>query len=95
MFLQDEYWDSTCNNAYSDNIVLFALAIEKITGGYIPYYINSTEKREDRKDIWGTIMQHDEIPKRKIIPIKSISEKTILDDVEVYTQAKVELDANI
>jgi uncharacterized protein len=95
MFLEDEYWDSTCNNAYSDNIVLFALAIEKITGGYIPYYINSTEKREDRKDIWGTIMQHDETPKRKIIPIKSISEKTVLDDVEVYTQAKVELNANI
>ena len=90
MFLQDEYWNTTCDNAYTDNIVLFALAFEKITGGYIPFYINSDVLPEDRKDIWGTITKHEEPYKKKVIPIKVISEKVKLDDIEVYTQAKAE-----
>jgi len=88
MFLDGELWNTTCDNAYSDNIPLFALSIEKITGGYIPYYINSDVLPEDRKDIWGTVSKHEE-KKRKIIPIKSISVKTELDGVEVYTKAEV------
>ena len=91
MFLEGEFWNTTCDNAYSDNIVLFALAFEKITGGYIPFYINSDVLPEDRKDIWGTLKEHDEKPRRKVIPIKIVSEKVKLDDVEVYTQAKVEV----
>jgi uncharacterized protein len=90
MFLQDEYWNTTCDNAYSDNIVLFAIAFQKITGGYIPFYINSDILPEDRKDIWGTLSKHEEEPKRKVIPIKVINEKVKLDDVEVYTQARAE-----
>lgn len=92
MFLQDEYWNTTCDNAYSDNIALFALAFEKITGGYIPFYINSDVLPEDRKDIWGTVLKHEETPKKKVFPIKVVSEKVKLDDVEVYTQAKVEIE---
>ena len=90
MFLQDEYWNTTCDNAYSDNIALFALSFQKITGGYIPFYINSDVLPEDRKDIWGTITKHEEPYKKKVIPIKVISEKVKLDDIEVYTQAKAE-----
>lgn len=89
MFLQGEFWKTTCDNAYSDNVALFALAFEKITGGYIPYYINSDVLPDDRKDIWGTILQHKEQPKRKVIPIVVSGEKVKFDDVEVYTQAKV------
>jgi len=89
MHLHGELWDTTCDSAFSDNIALFALGFEKLTGGYIPYYINSPEKREERKDIWGTILKHDDKPKRKIIPIKSVSSKTVVNDIEVYSKAEV------
>lgn len=95
MHLHGDLWDTTCNSAFSDNIPLFALAFEKITGGYIPYYINSPEKREERKDIWGTIVQHEEKNARKIIPIRSISTKTTVNEIEVFTKAKVIEDANV
>jgi uncharacterized protein len=89
MMLDGELWQTTCDNAYSDNIPLLALSIEKITGGYIPYYINSDVLPDDRKDIWGTMLQHEEKNKRKVIPIKVVNEKVKFEDVEVYTQAKV------
>lgn len=89
MFLDGEYWNTTCDNAFSDNIALFALSIEKMTG-YIPYYINSDVLPDDRKDIWGTMLKHEEPKKRKIIPIKAVVEKTQVEDMEVYTQARVE-----
>jgi uncharacterized protein len=89
MFLDGQFWKTTCDNAYSDNISLFALAFEKMTSGYIPLYINSNELPPERKDIWGTILSHKEEPTKKIIPIIAVSEKTVLNDVEVYTQAKV------
>ena len=66
---------------------MFALAIQKMTG-YIPYYINSDILPDDRKDIWGTILTHEEPKKRKVIPIKAIVEKTVVDEMEVYTQAR-------
>jgi uncharacterized protein len=90
MMLDGELWKTTCDNAYSDNIALFALSIEKITGGYIPYYINSDILPDDRKDIWGTILPHKEKEIRKVIPIKVVNEKVQFDEFEVYTQAKVE-----
>lgn len=88
MFLQGDYWKATCDNAYSDNVVLFALAFKKITSGYIPIYINSDVLPADRKDIWGTVLSHKEEAVRKIIPIVAISDKTILNDIEVYTKAE-------
>jgi uncharacterized protein len=92
MYLDGKYWDITCNNAYSDNIPLFALSIQNITG-YIPYYIKPINGNLplDRQDIWGTTLKHEEKATKKIIPIKVISEKiTKIDDVEVYGKSRVE-----
>lgn len=90
MFLDKKFWDISCANAYSDNVALFALAIEKITGGYIPTLIKNPELPLERQDIWGTVYQHEDKPRKKIIPIKVVSEKIgELEGVEVYGAAKV------
>jgi uncharacterized protein len=57
MILDGEMWDVTCNSSYSDNISLFAISFEVITG-YIPVLINADHLPDDRKDIWGTILNH-------------------------------------
>jgi uncharacterized protein len=88
MFLDGENWKATCDNAYSDNITLFALAFEKITSGYIPIYINNDTLPAERKDIWGTVLTHKEEPKKRIIPIVAVSQKTILDNIEVDTKTE-------
>lgn len=89
MFLEGEYWKASCNNAFSDAVPLLALSIEKITGGYIPYLINNTELPLERQDIWGTIYEHKEQPKRKVIPIAVVAEKTVLDGIEVYKKTEI------
>jgi hypothetical protein len=90
MYLDGKYWDSTCDNAYSDNVPLFALGIEKITG-YIPVLIKGAGLPPEREDIWGTVYEHKEVAKPKFIPIKVITEKNaVVDDIEVYTQSRVE-----
>jgi hypothetical protein len=61
-----------------------------MTGGYIPFLINNETLPLDRQDIWGVLYEHKEEPKRKIIPIKIISDKkTIVNDVEVYEKSTV------
>mgnify|MGYP000654208893 CR=1 FL=1 len=50
MFLSGPLWDASCDNAFSDNIIPFCIAIEEITG-CIPEYIEGP-LREDRKDIF-------------------------------------------
>jgi len=52
-------------------------------------YINSDVLPPERKDIWGTMISHTEDKKRTVIPIVAVSEKTVLDDIEVYTKATV------
>jgi uncharacterized protein len=90
MFLDDKYWETSCNNAYSDAVALFALSFEKMTG-YIPVLIKNDTLPKDRQDIWGTMLQHQEKTKKKIIPIKVVSELVgKIDDVEVYGKSKVE-----
>lgn len=92
LFLADKYWDISCNNAYSEHVASFALSIEKITG-YIPTLIKPIdgELPLDRQDIWGTIYEHKEPEKKRIISIKVVSEKIgAIDDVEVYGKARVE-----
>ena len=90
MFLDKKFWDISCANAYSDNISLFALAIHAITG-YIPTLIKNDELPLDRQDIFGTIFEHKEEVKKKIIPIKVVSEVVgEIEGVEVYGKAKVE-----
>jgi hypothetical protein len=70
---------------------LFALAIERMTG-YIPTRINQQDLPLERQDIFGTIFEHKEKPKKKIIPIKVISEKIgEIEGIEVYGKSKVEV----
>ncbi len=57
MFLQDKNWDRACKNAYTESIVMFSLAFEKLTG-MIPIYIDAPHLPEYRKDIWGTLKQY-------------------------------------
>lgn len=59
MYLKGDLWDTSCENSYSDNIVLFALAFERITGGYVPIRIDNSDGvlnalPENRRDIWGS-----------------------------------------
>jgi uncharacterized protein len=90
MFLDEKFWEISCANAYSDNVALFALAIERMTG-YIPTLIKQQDLPLERQDIFGTIYEHKEKPKKKIIPIKVISEKIgEIEGVEVYGKSKVE-----
>jgi hypothetical protein len=91
MFLDKKFWDISCANAYSDNVPLFALSIEKITG-YIPITVKGEGLPLEREDIWGTIYQHTE-KQKKVIPIRVVSEKVaVIDDVEIYGKSRVEID---
>lgn len=89
MFLDNKYWDTSCNNAYSDSIALFALAFVNLTEGYIPYLIEAEGLPDDRRDIWGTVLEHKEEEKKKVFPIKVVTEKISLGDTEVYTKARL------
>lgn len=88
MFLDKEFWDVSCANAYSDNVALFALAIERMTG-YIPTLIKQDELPLERQDIFGSIYEHQEKPKKKLFPIKVVSEiAQSIDGVEIYGKAQ-------
>ena len=90
MFLDKKFWDISCANAYSDNVPLFALAITNITNGYIPTLIKAEGLPLERQDVFGTIFEHKEEVKRKVIPIKVVSEKIgEIEGVEVYGKSKV------
>lgn len=90
MYLDGHHWDVTCNTAYSDNIALFAIAISRITNGYIPVTIKADGLPLDRQDIWGTTYEHKEETTKKIIPIKFVAEKIgMINDVEVYGKTTV------
>jgi uncharacterized protein len=72
MFLTNDLWETTCNNSFSDNIVLFNIAIEEITG-FIPQYIDGP-LREDRKDIFWWVNGKPEKTRKakKVIPIMAV-----------------------
>lgn len=72
MFLTGDLWEASCNNAFSDNITIFANAIETVTG-HIPVYINGPQ-REDRKDIFWWVNGKPETVRKpkKIIPIMAV-----------------------
>lgn len=72
MYLEGKYWDISCSNSYSDNIVYFALAVEKITNGYIPTFIDAPHLPPERQDIFGRVLAHKESIKAKTISIKAI-----------------------
>jgi uncharacterized protein len=90
MYLDNEYWDITCDTAYTDNVPLFALSIEKITN-YIPYMIKADNLPIERQDIWGELYEHKNKDRTTVTPVKIIQEKVAsIDGVEVYGQAKTE-----
>ena len=72
-FLTGELWEASCNNAFSDNITVFTVAIEMLTGGYIPGYIEGP-LRQDRKDIywWMNGKPENTRKTKKIIPILAV-----------------------
>lgn len=69
MFLSGDLWEASCNNAFSDNIIIFANAFELMTG-YIPAYIEGP-LRQDRKDVfWWVNGKPESVRKpKKVIPI--------------------------
>lgn len=70
-FLTGPLWEASCDNAFSDNVVMFATAIE-MASGCVPMYIDGP-LREDRKDIfWWVNGKPKTDSKRKIIPITMI-----------------------
>jgi uncharacterized protein len=73
LFLSGDLWEASCNNAFSDNILPFALAIEILTGGWTPTYIDGP-LRNDRKDLfWWVNGKPEKVRKpKKIIPIMAV-----------------------
>jgi uncharacterized protein len=51
MFLQGPLWESSCDNAYSDALPIFAAGVEFLTG-LVPVHVEG-DLPEDRKDIFG------------------------------------------
>jgi len=91
MFLDGEFWDHTCANAYSDAVVKFALGFEKMTG-FIPVLIKGEGLPLERQDVFGVMFEHTEKAKKRVIPIKVIADKvSVIDDVEVYGKSRVEV----
>jgi hypothetical protein len=89
MFLDKKFWEISCANSYSDNVALFAIALARMTG-YIPVLIKHPELPLERQDIWGTVYEHKEDVKKKIIPIKVVSEKVgEIEGVEVYGKSRL------
>ena len=72
MFVSNEFWTKTCDNSYSDNVAVFAVAFEKITG-HIPIYFDNEHLPAERRDIWGLILEHKEEVTNKPFPIPVIS----------------------
>lgn len=50
MFLEGELFEASCRNAYSDNVVIFAHAIHRLTG-MLPMRITGPHRR-DRHSLW-------------------------------------------
>jgi len=53
LFLTGELWEASCNNAYSDNVIMLCHVIDSISG-YFPIHIEG-DFREDRKDIFWAV----------------------------------------
>jgi len=52
-FLTGDLWEASCNNAFSDNVIVFCNTIESLTD-YFPIYIDGP-LREDRKDLFWIV----------------------------------------
>ncbi len=69
MFLEGDLWQAGCNNAFSDHIASFAMAIEYITGAAL---MRIEGGRDDRVDIWERT-QAAGVQRNKIIPIMPVA----------------------
>ena len=62
-----------------------------MTNGFIPVTIEGEGLPLDRQDIWGTVYEHPDMNTPKWTTKKVVIEKTgMIDDIEIYGQAKVE-----
>lgn len=52
-FLTGDLWEASCNNAFSDNVIVFCNTIEALTD-YFPIYIDGP-LRKDRKDLFWIV----------------------------------------
>lgn len=91
MYLQGENWETSCDNSYSDCVALWALAFEKITG-YVPVFFENEHLPDDRRDIFGNILEHKEEPKKIRFPIKVVTEQKqiVVNDIPVFEKARIE-----
>ena len=89
MFLEGKYWDISCANSYSDNVVLFSSVFESITG-LIPVFIDAPDLPDHRKDIWGNLLEHQETKVKRVIPISIVSPKAVVEGSSVYSRSKIE-----
>lgn len=71
MFLEGRLWDTTCNNAYSDAIPIFAAGIEFLTGLF-PIHIEG-QLRADRKDLFSNANSSPQSPSPKAFPIPVVA----------------------
>ena len=71
MFLEGRLWDTTCNNAYSDAVPIFAAGIEFLTGLF-PIHIEG-QFRADRKDLFSNANSSPQSPSPKAFPIPVVA----------------------
>jgi len=91
MYTDGKYWEVTCNNAYSDNLPLFALAVHSITG-YIPTLIKADGLPPERQDVFGTVLGLED--RILYTPGKVVSEKNmVVEGVEVYGKSRLVTEA--
>ena len=64
LFLSGPLWETSCDNAYSDAVPIFAAGIEYLTG-LVPIRIDGPH-RADRRELWTAQVSN---PQRRLIPI--------------------------
>ena len=78
MFLEGPLWQTSCDAAYSDTVVVFALAFELLTGT-VPLRIDALEGEplpNARRDLFGSDAQVGAgAVVHRVIPIRSMSFK--------------------
>ena len=68
MYLQGDLWDASCAASYSDNVVLFAVAIKELTGCTLKTIEPMGDTLPDyRRNVFDQVLTKN--PLRKVIPI--------------------------
>lgn len=71
MYIYGDNWWKTCDNQFSDIIVMLAVAVLQLTG-YLPVFIDNDHLPDHRKDIWGARLEHPE--KQVAFPLRVVKE---------------------